>query len=141
MHRFLLPVIAAIALTAVAAPPAGAQAPSLDDFKLRQTDLDLQSRVDALAGQLVKSDVGPLLNEANRPAVEGGPCKDDAFPGIPAGSQWFCFDESDSGDGSGQVEWIPQGVTTAADAGEPAVDKPSSSAGTTMRSSRRRACA
>ena len=88
MHRFSTLVLAALALAAAAAAPAGAQAPSLDDFKLRQTGLDLQARVDALAGQLVKSEVGPLLDDANRVAVEGGSCKDDAFPGIPRGSQW-----------------------------------------------------
>jgi hypothetical protein len=118
MHRIPFLALAAIALVALAAAPAGAQAPSLDDFKLRQTDVDLQARADALAGQLTRSDVGPLLDEANRVGVEGGACKNTAFPGIPAGSQWFCFDQSDSGSGSGDVEWIPQGVTTTADAGQ-----------------------
>ena len=108
--------LAAMTLALCAAGPAAAQAPDLDDFKLRQTQLDLQSRVDALAGELVESDVGQVLGEANRPAVENGPCNQDAFPAIPAGSRWFCFDAADSGDGQGRLEWVPQGVTTAADA-------------------------
>ena len=109
--------VAAMTLALCAAGTAAAQAPDLDDFKLRQTSLDLQSRVDALAGQLVESDVGTVLGEANRPAVENGSCNQDAFPGIPAGSRWFCFDAADSGDGQGRLEWVPQGVSTAADAG------------------------
>ena len=81
---------------------ASAQAPSLGDFELRETEVDLQSRVDALAGQLVESDVGDVLAKANRPAVENGPCREQAFPGIPAGSRWFCFDGPDSGSGQGK---------------------------------------
>jgi hypothetical protein len=115
--RTPLIALAATALGLSAAGPAAAQAPDPDDFKLRQTQLDLRSRVDALAGQLVESDVGQVLGEANRPMVENGPCNQDAFPGIPAGSRWFCFDPADSGDGQGQLEWVPQGVSTAADAG------------------------
>jgi hypothetical protein len=115
--RICLVALAAVTLTLAAAGPTAAQAPDLDDFRLRQTQLDLQQRVDALAGQLVESDVGQVLGEANRPMVENGACNDDAFPGIPAGSRWFCFDTADSGDGGGQLEWIPQGVSTAADAG------------------------
>jgi hypothetical protein len=109
--------LAAIAFTMSLASQASAQAPSLDDFKLRQTSVDLQSRVDALAGRLVESDVGSVFGQANRPAVENGPCYDDAFPAIPAGSRWFCFDPADAGEGPGRLEWIPQGVTSAADAG------------------------
>jgi hypothetical protein len=115
--RISLVALAAMTLVLAAAGPATAQAPDLDDFKLRQTSLDLQSRVDALAGQLVAGDVGQVLGEANRPMVENGTCNQDAFADIPAGSRWFCFDEADSGDGRGQLEWIPQGVSTAADAG------------------------
>jgi hypothetical protein len=110
-------VVAAIALILSVAGPAAAQAPSLDDFKLRQTQLDLQSRVDALAGRLLESDVQGVLGEANRPAVENGPCNADAFPDIPAGSRWFCFDQADSGEAQGSLEWIPQGVSSTADAG------------------------
>jgi hypothetical protein len=123
-HRLVIrtrnALIAAIALVVsglLPAASAGAQAPSLGDFKLRETTVDLQSRVNALGTRLLRSDVQPLLAEANRTAVENGPCKNDAFEDIPAGSRWFCFDRQDAGEGGGQVEWIPQGVSTVADAG------------------------
>jgi hypothetical protein len=116
MLRISLLLAASLVLTAFVAARAGAQAPSLDDFKLRETTVDMQGRADALAQQLRKSDGGSLLDQANRIAVEGGACRDAAFPQIPAGSQWYCFDRDDAGEGSGEVEWIPQGVTSAADA-------------------------
>ena len=106
-------MLAALPATA----PASAQAPSLADFKLRQTELDLQARVNALDRRLITSGVEPLLAEANRTAVANGRCMDDAFSDIPPGSRWFCFDRSDAGEGGGRVEWIPQGVSTVADAG------------------------
>jgi hypothetical protein len=118
MRRLLQVTLLAAALLAPAAT-AGAQAPSLGDFQLRRTTVDLQARTDALAQRLIPSDVGDVLADANRPAVENGPCRSDAFPGIPTGSAWYCFDPADSGSGQGQLEWIPQGVTTAADAADP----------------------
>jgi hypothetical protein len=123
MWRRLLQVVvlAAVVLAQATVTEAGAQAPSLDDFELRRTTVDLQSRVNALEGQLLKSDVAGVLAEANRPAVENGPCRQSAFPGIPAGSRWFCFDPADSGAGQGELEWIPQGVSTGADAEDPPV--------------------
>jgi hypothetical protein len=113
----LAAALAVVVTGLLLAPPAGAQAPSLGDFKLRQTEVDLQARVNALGTRLLRSGVQPLLAEANRTAVENGACKDDAFDDIPAGSRWFCFNRSDAGEGGGRVEWIPQGVTTVADAG------------------------
>ena len=86
MHKRISSIVpAAIALTLAAAGPAAAQAPSLDDFRLRQTQLDFQSGVDALAARLLKDDVEGVLGEANRPSIEYGPCNADAFPDIPAG--------------------------------------------------------
>jgi hypothetical protein len=43
----------------------------------------------------------------------------EGFPGIPAGARWYCFDPEDSGslDAPDAIEWVPQGVTTAADSG------------------------
>jgi hypothetical protein len=116
MARTLTPLLAGFALCLVAASPAGAQAPSLGDFKLRKTGINLRKRVNALDRQLRKSGVQQLLAEAKRPAVHNGPCKAAAFNDIPAGSQWYCFDRADAGEGRGQVEWIPQGVSTVADA-------------------------
>jgi hypothetical protein len=100
----------------VAASPAAAQAPSLEDFTLRRSTVDLQARVDALDQRLAKSGVQRLLAEGNRDAVHNGPCKAGAFDDIPAGSQWYCFEPDDAGELGGRPEWIPQGVTTVADA-------------------------
>jgi hypothetical protein len=117
MTKHLIPLIVFVAVGLLTSE-AGAQAPTREDFKLRQTTLDLPARVNALDARLAKSGVQRLLAAANRPAVENGPCKDDAFAGIPPGSRWFCFDPTDAGEGSGQVEWIPQGVSSVADAQE-----------------------
>jgi hypothetical protein len=107
----------AILLVALAvAAPAAAAPPKLGDFVLRESTANLQARVDALDKPLAKSGVQDLLAAANRTAKAGGPCKSNVFSDIPAGSSWYCFDRSDSGAGSGRVEWIPQGVTTVADA-------------------------
>jgi hypothetical protein len=117
-RRIPLIVLLAIGLLTSTAAQAGAQAPTRGDFKLRQTALDLQARVDALDARLSKSGVQRLLAEANRTAVANGGCKAAAFPGIPPGSRWFCFDPADSGEASGDLEWIPQGVSSVADAQE-----------------------
>jgi hypothetical protein len=117
MDKRIPTILLAIAVSLCAAGTAAAQAPSLDDFELSRTTLDLRSRVDALAGRLQKSDVARVLGEANRPMTENGPCNRDAFPDIPTGSRWFCVDRADSGEGQGTLEWIPQGVSSAADAG------------------------
>jgi hypothetical protein len=61
--------------------------------------------------------------QANREATfgaAGDPCARDAFSGEGEPAHW-CWDESDTGtidgdEGSGTVEWMPQGVTTVADA-------------------------
>jgi hypothetical protein len=120
--RFELRHLTALVATAigvfVAAAPASAQAPRLDDFKLRPGATGLPERVEALGTRLNRSGIQQLLAEANRPAKANGACKRSAFDAIPAGSRWFCFDRSDTGSASkpNGVEWIPQGVTTVADA-------------------------
>ncbi len=116
-RRRAAPAIALLALTlAVSASPAIAQKPDFNDFALSKTTLDLQGRVDELDKRLQKSGVQRLLAEANREAVHNGPCQAGAFDDIPAGSQWYCFQPDDAGENGGRVEWIPQGVTTVADA-------------------------
>lgn len=63
MHRIPLLLLAALALAlSRGRSRRRTQGPSLDDFKLPGTDLDLH----ALAGQLVRRDVGPLVDDANR---------------------------------------------------------------------------
>lgn len=119
-HRTRTALAAAIAVVAtgsIAAAPAAAQAPDTGDFVLRKTNVGLTKRVAALDKYLDKSGVQQLLAEANRPTKHNGRCHRRAFgKAMPAGSQWFCFTKSDAGNGKGRVEWIPQGVTTVADA-------------------------
>lgn len=115
MHRTVLALVVA-ALTLVTAPLAAARPPSLGDFKLRPTNLNLQARVSALDKHLHKSGVQRLLAEANRGAHRDGGCRAKAFPQrFPPTGQWWCFDRADAGTGK-RVEWIPQGVSTVADA-------------------------
>jgi hypothetical protein len=111
-------ILAALAMLWLAATPARAQAPKPADFELRPS-ASLQGRVDALAGKLRTSGVDSVLGEANRTATANGACRAQAFPGIPAGSRWFCFDAQDTGnvDRPDAVEWIPQGTSSSADAG------------------------
>jgi hypothetical protein len=85
---------------------------------LQRTTLGLQPRVDALAAQQRKTGVQQLLAEANRTATFAGACTAPAFAGMTPPAQRYCFDAQDTGPvgGDDQVEWIPQGVTTVADA-------------------------
>ena len=109
----------AVGAALVVAAPARAQAPKLDDFKLRPGATDLPPKAEALGARLPRTGVEQVLGDANRPATENGPCNATAFPNPPAGTRWFCFDPSDTGDieHPDAVEWIPQGVTTSADGG------------------------
>ncbi len=110
------PAVAAAVLALAAAAPAQAQAPRLSDFDLRPGATDLPARVAKLGAKLPRSGVDTLLTKANRPATPNGECSKTAFTDMPAGSRWYCFDPADSGT-VGEPEWIPQGVTTSADAG------------------------
>jgi hypothetical protein len=123
-------VAAALVLAAAGAvapaPPAGAAdtAPDLGDFRLRRGPNELQSRVEALDARLPRLGVQNLLLQANRQARFGGlfdPCNEAAFNGRGIEPLHWCFDDADTGtvggdQGSGNVEWMPQGVTTVADA-------------------------
>jgi hypothetical protein len=64
MHRIPLLVLVALALSRGRSRRRAGAEPRR--FNLRRTDLDLHVRVDARAGQWVKRDVGPLVDEANR---------------------------------------------------------------------------
>jgi hypothetical protein len=116
--RIVAPIGATAALLAAVAP-AAAQAPRLDDFRLRPGATELPARVEALAGRLGRAGVPEILDAANRPASANGDCRATAFPTPPAGSRWYCFDPADSGsiEQPEASEWMPQGVTTSADAG------------------------
>lgn len=98
-------------------PARAAPAVSLDDFRLRSSTVDLAARVHTLDGHLAKLGVENLLDQGNRQATPG--CSSPAFKGMPAPpAQAFCFDPEDTGHvgGDADVEWVPQGLTTVADA-------------------------
>src|SRR4051794_20343984 len=118
MDMKIRPIVATIAILAAALMPATAlaQTPNLDDFRWRAGATDLPGRVEALGRQLTRGSVADVLASANRPTAANGPCAATAFPGVPAGARWYCFDPEDSGsiDAPDAVEWIPQGLTTAA---------------------------
>jgi hypothetical protein len=112
----------AVAPTTAASPAAGAAAspPGLDDFVLQRTDLDLRGRVERLDQDLPTRALDGILAQANRPATFGS-CNPAAFGDRGEGVQHWCWDSADAGtidgdEGSGRVEWMPQGVTTIADA-------------------------
>jgi len=121
----LAALLVATGLVAVSARRAEADTPpNLGDFRLRRTELDLAGRVRQLDAQLPKLGVQNILAQANRRArQEGGPadpCNAAAFGGRQAPNHW-CWDRADTGvvggdEGNGTVEWMPQGVTTVADA-------------------------
>jgi hypothetical protein len=101
------------------AAPASAQAPDAADFVLRPGATNLPPRVDELGRHLTPAGVDEVLAQANRPATPHGACSEPAFGAMPDRSRWYCFDPADSGDleRPDRVEWVPQGVTTSADAG------------------------
>ena len=80
--------------------------------------------LEALDARLPRLGVQNLLLQANRQARFGGlfdPCNEAAFNGRGIEPLHWCFDDADTGtvggdQGSGNVEWMPQGVTTVADA-------------------------
>lgn len=116
-HPRTFTMLLALSALLVGAATASAQAPSLADFDLKPS-ASLQPRVDALDAQLRKSGVQQLLAEANRPATFGEACATPAFAGMTPPAQRYCFDPQDTGPvgGDDRVEWVPQGVTTVADA-------------------------
>lgn len=98
---------------AAAAP---ASAPSLGDFTLVRTNGGLQAVVDGLDQQLPKLGVQNILEQANRVDAPKGP--DCTSPALGTNTRpvvgKFCFEDGDVD----TPEWMPQGVTTVADAQE-----------------------
>jgi hypothetical protein len=121
-------LLAGAALVVAPTLPAGradaATPPSLGDFRLRPIDLDLAGRVRELDAELPTLGLQDILAQANRQATSapaGDPCNAEAFNGRGEEPAHWCWDDSDTGpidgdEGSGRVEWMPQGVTTVADA-------------------------
>ena len=109
------PAVAAAVLALAAAAPAQAQAPRLttstSDPAPPTCRRALQARHEAAAQRRRHAvDQGQPARDPERE------CSKTAFTDMPAGSRWYCFDPADSGT-VGEPEWIPQGVTTSADAG------------------------
>lgn len=113
-------VVTTATLTVSPSPAAAATAPRLSDFVLRPASLpspSLQERVNRLDAKLPKLGVQNILAQANRTGAwatgSSTACTSGAFSGmtLPPGRR-FCWNAGDNTTG----EWIPQGVTTVADA-------------------------
>lgn len=95
--------------------------PSLDDFKLRPAtnQADWLDRVKKLDVELPKLGVKNILEQASRygkQSTTSETCNPDATLTRKLSNASYCFDTADSGKIGGDVEWMPQGVTTVADA-------------------------
>jgi hypothetical protein len=124
-----VPLLVGAVLMVVPVLPGGradaATPPRLEDFRLRPSSVDLQGRVDRLARVLPTLGVEDIMDQASRQARRSdGPDPCDPVPifgerGDPP-PHW-CWDPADTGsiggdEGGGRVEWMPQGITTTADA-------------------------
>lgn len=95
--------------------------PDLVDFRLRPSDNqdDLLDRIRRLESVLPKVTVKAIVDQANRQGKEstgGATCNPDATLRRTLTGPSYCFNPSDSSKIGGQVEWMPQGITTVADA-------------------------
>ncbi|RKT82974.1 hypothetical protein SAMN05421805_10351 [Saccharopolyspora antimicrobica] len=118
--RHLVTAVALAAAMTTAALPASASAaatpPALSDFVLEPTNGNLQGIVDQLDAELPKLGVQNILEQANRTdAPKGADCTSPALDTM----KWpltrkFCFNAGDNA----TTEWMPQGITTVADAQE-----------------------
>ncbi|MPY78041.1 MAG: hypothetical protein GEV04_06010 [Actinophytocola sp.] len=91
------------------------------DFVLRPANnqAELQDRVNKLDAELPKLGVQNLLDQVNRTGVSSTSpttCNPTATKGFEHVGRSFCFDAGDSSRVGATVEWMPQGVTTVADA-------------------------
>lgn len=124
--RVLVPMVLSLVVTAAgliagATPASAATAPSLSDFQLRpaSNQADLMDRVRALDKKLPKLGVANILKQAprNGNVWKGGiPCNPQSVPSTVTLKTTICFRADDAGSGTGNTEWTPQGVTSAADA-------------------------
>ncbi|HET6339681.1 MAG TPA: hypothetical protein VFG30_41005 [Polyangiales bacterium] len=119
--------LAVSASRAIAGPTVPATPPKLSDFQLVPSKSNSSAddpapdsffdRVAKLDKRLPKLGVQKILGQANRPATFGDKCDSPAFKGMEPPAQRICFHPSDSGSGDPKnLEWMPQGVTTVADA-------------------------
>ncbi|WP_084628316.1 hypothetical protein [Amycolatopsis nigrescens] len=74
-------------------------------------------RVAKLDKELPKLGVQNLLEQGSRTATFGDKCSSAAFKDMTPPAQRYCFDKSDTSTPDAKnLEWMPQGVTTVADA-------------------------
>lgn len=104
-----------------AASAQAATAPSLSDFVLRPAtnQAELLDRVKKLDAELPKLGVQNILKQANRTgrrSTTATTCNPTATQNRELVGPSFCFDSDDSSSVGATVEWMPQGVTTVADA-------------------------
>lgn len=102
-------------------PASAVAAPSLADYQLRpaKNQAELLDRVKKLDAELPKLGVQEILDQANRsstPSSTRETCNRNATAGRHLVTLSYCFDDSDSSQIGAKVEWMPQGVTTVADA-------------------------
>lgn len=83
---------------------------STSPFVLQRTATHLPAEVTKLEGQLVKSGIQKLLDEANRTAVHG--CSSTALTNVSNVVDRWCFNSGDNN----TEEWYPQGITGTGDA-------------------------
>ncbi|CAF1382764.1 unnamed protein product [Adineta ricciae] len=96
-------------------------APNLIDFQLRSSPnhAELLNCVGKLNEKLAKLGVKNILLQANRQGTKSTnakTCNPNATLKRNLTSVSYCFNPSDSSTIGGNVEWMPQGVTTVADA-------------------------
>jgi len=111
-------VLAALVTTVTVPPAASAAAnpPSLSDFQLVPTQTEKPAIVSRLDALLPKLGVQNILDQASRDdAPKGSDCTSDALDTntLPVRDK-FCFNDGDVK----TQEWVPQGITTVADAQE-----------------------
>jgi hypothetical protein len=109
-------LVASLLSVVTSGTAAAATAPSLADFHLLPTNSDQAGVVAALDTQLPKLGVQNILTQANRDdAPKGAACDSPALnTNTLAVRGKYCFNAGDVA----TEEWVPQGITTVADAQE-----------------------
>lgn len=110
-----LAVTASTAVVVTAAPVAAAAAPA-NDFVLNWTAYPAADNI-----PMVKATMTAVFADGNRQATNKGAECAPALNGQAVASSWWCFDPNDTssfynGPDDGNTAWIPQAVTTTADA-------------------------
>lgn len=122
LGRAALTLLTVVGLIVSAPAPAqAATSPSLSDFHLRPAtnQAELMDRVRLLDAELPKLGVQNILSTGNRlveQSASSDTCNRDAVNNLKLHGISYCFEPADAGQVGEPVEWMPQGVTTVADA-------------------------